>query len=93
MSEKVVAWVWNYPDIDSNELLVLLAIAQVCDDEGTCNTTVNFIANMCGLEPFETELIINRLERHEILSRLPFTATFELPAYRRDHNSQQEDDS
>ncbi len=49
MSIKAVSWVWEHSPEKSTRLLMLIAIADYCDDEGICYPSVRRLAEKCRL--------------------------------------------
>lgn len=61
MSIKVMSMVWD-SDLPSMERLVLLAVADFCDDQGKCWPSIARIATKCGMSERGVRKILRRLE-------------------------------
>lgn len=62
MSVRVMAWVWDNGPEDQAELLVLLAVADFCNDHGECWPAMASIARKARLSERGARLVIRRLE-------------------------------
>jgi hypothetical protein len=64
MSVKAMAYVWETPYKGAQKLM-LLAIADRCDDEGTCYPGVAKLAEKCGIKTRAAQALITELERND----------------------------
>ena len=62
MSIKIMQWVWDEGPEEATEMLVLLALADIADDEGLCWPSVARIARKCRMSDRNARRIIRRLE-------------------------------
>lgn len=62
MSVKIMSWVWDNGPDDKTDLLVLLALADFCDDEGICYPSIRRIAEKSRLTERGVQKVIRRLE-------------------------------
>ena len=62
MSIKIMQWVWDDGPQEATELLVLLAMADIADDEGLCWPSIARIARKCRMSDRNARRIIRRLE-------------------------------
>jgi len=63
MSVRVMTWVWDNGPDSATEKLVLLALADFCDDAGNCWPSMARIARKACVEDRSARRIIRRLER------------------------------
>jgi hypothetical protein len=62
MSVRVMSKVWEgYPGESGPELLVMLALADWCDDEGRCFPSIAALGKKCRVGRSQTQRIIHRL--------------------------------
>lgn len=62
MSVKIMSWVWDHGPSDGTETLVLLALADFCDDEGRCYPSMRRIAEKARMQERSARRVIRRLE-------------------------------
>jgi DnaD/phage-associated family protein len=62
MSIKVTSWVWEYAQYEGTKLLVLLAIADFCDDGGVCYPGVDRIAQKARTGKRNCQSILSQLQ-------------------------------
>lgn len=63
MSIKAMTWVWEHSPEKSTRLLLLLAIADHCDDEGVCYPSVARLAKKCRVGVRRVQQVIEALKR------------------------------
>jgi len=68
LSIKVMTWVWEHSTHKEGSLLVLLAIADIADDEGKAWPSIARIAAKARLSERQTQYILRRLETSGELS-------------------------
>ncbi len=61
MSIKVTSWVWQHAPAKSTQLLLLLAIADHCNDEGVCYPSVQRLAEKCRITMRRAQQLIEAL--------------------------------
>lgn len=66
MSVKAMAYVWDTPYKGAKKLM-LLAIADRCDDEGTCFPGVSKLAAKCSIKMRAAQALITELEKNSEL--------------------------
>ena len=62
MSIKAMTWVWDNSTQKSTNLLMLLAIADFCNDEGICYPSVPRLAKKCRLQDRGARKVIFKLQ-------------------------------
>ena len=62
MSIKVMTAVWEHGPDDKSELLMLLALADHCDDDGHCYPGMARLARKCRITERGAQKILRRLE-------------------------------
>ena len=62
MSIKAMTWVWDNSPQKSTNLLMLLAIADFCNDEGVCYPGVPRLAKKCRLQERGARKVITKLQ-------------------------------
>ena len=62
MSIKAMTWVWDNSTQKSTNLLMLLAIADFCNDEGICYPSVPRLAKKCRLQERGARKVIFKLQ-------------------------------
>lgn len=62
MSIKIMSWVWDHGPSDGTETLVLLALADFCDDDGRCYPSMRRIAEKARMQERSARRVIRRLE-------------------------------
>jgi Helix-turn-helix domain len=63
MSIRVMTNVWQYSTAAGTDLLVLLALADIADDNGECWPSVGYVAKKCRIDPRTTQRRIRSLEK------------------------------
>lgn len=66
MSVKAMSYVWDTPYKGAKKLM-LLAIADRCDDEGTCYPGVSKLAAKCSIKMRAAQALITELEKNDEL--------------------------
>jgi len=61
MSIRVMSWVWDNGPEDRGELLVLLALADYCDDAGTCYPSMAGIGEKARMTERGAQKVVQRL--------------------------------
>lgn len=67
MSVRVMSWVWDHGPEDQAELLVLLALADFCNDAGECWPSMSAIARKARVWERSARRIVRRLEAQGFL--------------------------
>jgi DNA-binding transcriptional regulator YhcF (GntR family) len=67
MSIKAMSWVWDQSPDKSTRLLLLLAIADHCNDEGECYPSIKRLAAKCRMSVRRTQQVIESLKREGVL--------------------------
>lgn len=62
MSIKIMSWVWDNGPRDGTETLVLLALADFCDDSGRCYPSMRRIAEKARMQERSAQRVVRRLE-------------------------------
>jgi hypothetical protein len=62
MSVRVMAWVWDNGPADPTERLVLLALADFCDDGGACWPSMARVAEKASMTERGARKVVRRLE-------------------------------
>jgi hypothetical protein len=62
MSIKVASWIWEHSKQKSTKLLLLLALADACNDEGVCWPGHKYLAQKCRLSEDRTSAILKELK-------------------------------
>lgn len=87
-----MAWAWEYPAASASQKLVLLALADHCDDDGQCFPGIERLVTKCGisngqvrrhLDALETAGALDRTRRHRAdgsLSTYLYTLTLDSPS-------------
>jgi len=68
MSIKAMTHVWEHSAQKSTNLLMLLAIADHCNDEGACYPSITRLAHKCRLQKRGAQKVIRKLEEEGELS-------------------------
>jgi hypothetical protein len=68
MSVRVMSWVWANGPADQGELLVMLALADFCNDDGECWPAMASVARKARLTERGVRKIVRRLEDRGLLS-------------------------
>jgi Helix-turn-helix domain len=63
MSIRVMTNVWQFSTAAGTDLLVLLALADIADDNGECWPSVGYVARKCRIDPRTTQRRIRSLEK------------------------------
>lgn len=61
MSVHVSSWVWKHSRASGNDLLVMVALADIANDEGMCWPSVKFVATRCKISTDTVRRIVHRL--------------------------------
>lgn len=69
MSLRTLSWAWEQELTNPTQKLVLLALADHADDNGTCWPSMNLIADRCLLSTRQVQRIAADLEQHGLISR------------------------
>jgi hypothetical protein len=67
MSIKAMSWVWDQSPDKSTRLLLLLAIADHCNDEGECYPSIKRLATKCRMSVRRTQQVIESLKHEGVL--------------------------
>ncbi len=70
MSQIFSSKVWERASVSGSDLLVLLALAEMANDNGVCSPTVRTIAKMVRLSERQTKRILANLERDGFIQRV-----------------------
>lgn len=68
MSIKVMSWVWEHGPASASERLVLLALADFCDDQGVCFPSMVRIAAKACITERGAQKILRRMEEEGLVS-------------------------
>ena len=63
MSIKAMTYIWEHSQQKSTNLLMLLAIADHCNDDGVCYPSVSRLAHKCRLEERSAQKVLRKLEQ------------------------------
>ena len=63
MSIRVMTNVWQFSNAAGTDLLVLLALADIADDDGECWPSVGYVARKCRIDTRTTQRRIRSLEK------------------------------
>lgn len=69
MSIFIMSQVWKLADLDGSSLLLMLAIADMANDDGLCWPGIKHLANKVRLKERQTINLINELEEKGYLTR------------------------
>jgi DNA-binding PadR family transcriptional regulator len=61
MSVKAMTYVWDYSPYNGNALIVHLALADHCDDQGICWPSQKYLANKCKVSERQIRRIISQM--------------------------------
>lgn len=71
MSVRLMSRVWELPYLNAGERLLLLAIADHCNDEGICYPSAERLQKKCGWSSRTYSKYIRVLQRAGIISKTP----------------------
>jgi len=75
MSVKIMANVWEMPELNASEKLLLLAIADHCDDQGSCYPSAERLQRKCGWSTGTYTKYINILRHAGFIKKTPRAST------------------
>ncbi|MEZ5584935.1 MAG: hypothetical protein R3F37_21140 [Candidatus Competibacteraceae bacterium] len=67
MSIKAMTWVWEHSPDKSTRLLLLLATADHCNDDGECYPSIKRLAAKCRTSVRRTQQVVESLKREGVL--------------------------
>lgn len=70
MSVHVSSAVWKYAPLSGTRLLVLLALADWANDQGTCWPSVASIADRCRIDARRARRILRELEHEGLIKKV-----------------------
>ena len=82
MSIKVMSAVWENPPVRQGALLVLLAMADYCDERGVCWPSVPNLGKKARVSERHARRILRQLERAGLIKKERMTGRYEPNIYR-----------
>jgi hypothetical protein len=70
MSVHATSWAWQVPDLDREELLVLLCLADHANEEGVCWPSLPLIARRARMHRITATRVVDRLVELGVIARL-----------------------
>ena len=71
MSVKIMSAVWNMPDLDASERLVMLSLADHADDQGRCYPSIRRLCERTSMSDRGVQKVLGRLIERGFLSVRP----------------------